>query len=146
MLFAAGLSKLCSLDEIRLSANSSELSVAIDSRNVLFPACCNSVSSYHWRFICHILCRDFVRIQKSEVSMTLVASSPQMIWFLPVGPTNLACCIDGWERFLRAAEVQNRLSPFQKLLKISAEKYIWTGDSNRTAATWSELKVFLHQF
>lgn len=107
MHFAAGMSKSCSLDEIRLSANSSELSAAIDSRNVLFPACCNGVSSSH-SFISHILCRDFVRIQESEVSMALDASSPLMLYFFPVGPTNLAGWIEGWERFLRAAEMQDR--------------------------------------
>lgn len=121
MHFAAGMSKLCSLGEIRLSANSSELSVAIDSRNVLFPACCNSVSSYHCLFISHILCRGFVRIQRSEVSMTLGASSPQTLCFFPVGPTNLAGWIEDWERFLRTAEMQRqRVSPLQELYKISA--------------------------
>lgn len=46
MQLAARKSRFCSLGEISLSTISSELSTAIDSNYALFPACCNTVSSY----------------------------------------------------------------------------------------------------
>lgn len=81
MQFAAWLSKLCSLGEIRLSAGWSELGGAIDSSDALFPACCNAVSAYRWPFISHILCRDHVIKTSDSQVLTLDASSSRMLYF-----------------------------------------------------------------
>lgn len=96
MWFAVWMPKLCRQGEIRLSACSSELSVAIDSNDALFPACCNTVSSSHWPFVSRILCRDRVTETSDSWVLTWDASS-HTLSFCPVGPTVLACWARGWE-------------------------------------------------